>query len=142
MHWDALSYIAFKFRNRGKIIEDPNIGALKWKYTKFCWIFSRIVVLYGNWILWWHSLRKSATCMLLDMFHLMLCIFHFLLVDWVYSFCTDNTYAYHICMNRFLLGGIELLSYYLVPSSMALGLTFGLQLVYLLNFFFVDPFCR
>jgi len=80
--------------------------------------------------------------MLLNMFHLMLCIFHFLLVEWVSSFYTDNICAYYICMNRFLLGGIELLSYYLVPSNMVLGLMSGLQVVYLQNFFSVDLFCR
>lgn len=67
-----------------------------------------------------------------------------------FQFCTLNMarkeYNYYLIifsiLVRFLHVGIEHLNYCLVPNNMELGWMFGLQVVYLLNFFLDDPFFR
>lgn len=67
-----------------------------------------------------------------------------------FQFCALNMarkeYKYYLIifsiLVRFLRVGIEHLNYCLVPNNMELGWMFGLQVVYLLNFFLDDPFCR
>ena len=91
-------------------------------------------------------ISRRATHMLLNMFHdFILCCVFCTFYWWIEFLVSTHMTLVLKCLlyvNRFLLGGIELLSYYLVPSNMVLELMFGLQAVYLLNFFFVDLFCR
>ena len=59
-----------------------------------------VFLTYDNWILWQHFWHKTFGALFLHVswFHLMLCILHFLLVDWVSSF-----YTRHLCSTAYYM---------------------------------------